>query len=74
MSDKFNFGEAMKAVEGKFKTLGAEITSRKEKVAELQREIAGLTEEQIRLQGEYRALDQLKKDAEGGSVPAETVN
>lgn len=72
MSDLSKLDSAIKDAEERFNRLGAEISTRKEKVAELNREMAGFLEEQVRIQGEWRVLDKLKKGSE--APPEETIH
>ena len=50
---------AVEAVEKRFDALKVQAAGLGEKRAEIDRELAGIREEQIRLQGEYRALQAL---------------
>lgn len=64
MTDLFEKLDAQLAVvKDKFEALQSEEKSLKEKRADFDRQIAVNLEEQIRLQGEYRALTKLKEDA-----------
>lgn len=63
----------MTEVQGRFDALEAKRSGLVGKRAELDREISATVEEQIRVQGEYRALENLKKLGET-PLPGETPN
>ncbi|CAK0752757.1 hypothetical protein CCP2SC5_1900006 [Azospirillaceae bacterium] len=77
MTDTLGLDEKAKAVEGKFNSLAEDIKNRREKIADLNREVAGLMEEQVRLQGEFRAIKAIRESLDGGDngkTPPATVN
>ena len=72
MTDLFEKLDAQLAVvKEKFEALQGEEKSLKEKRADFDRQIAVNLEEQIRLQGEYRALTKLKDEPEEAPVKKE---
>ena len=71
MSDKL-LDEKLKVVEGKFDQLKKEIDDFQEKVNEGNRQIQARREELVRLQGEYRILQELK-DSEKTPAKVEPV-
>lgn len=60
--------EQVAKVQGQFEALNGEFKSLSEKRAELDRRLSLIREEQVRLQGDYRALMTLKNGG-GGETP-----
>jgi len=68
MRDKLKVKQA--EVKEKFETLDSQRETMTKQRAELDRQIAGITKEQVLCQGEFRALEDLLKD---GDEPTPTI-
>ena len=63
---KSSLDEKMGDVNAKFEQAKGLLKAEQDKQAEAQRNINTITEEALKLQGEYRVLEELKKEQEGG--------